>query len=88
MLKPYLDNVVIKKLPEEEEKTESGIIIKDIMRRKIAKGIVLASGPDAEHIKPGDKVIYVTVRETEIEKDTIVITAGSVALKIGEVDLK
>ena len=70
-----------------EKETESGIVIKDMMRRKVAKGIVLASGPDADHIKAGDKVIYVTVRETEIEKDIIVITSGAVVLKIGEVNL-
>lgn len=65
-LRPLEDNVVIKPL-ESEDKTPGGIVLPDTAKEKstkgqivaVGKGKVLPSGKLVEpHVKVGDKVIY------------------------------
>ncbi|MDY6821389.1 MAG: co-chaperone GroES [Deferribacterota bacterium] len=74
-LKPLQDRVLVKRL-EAEEKTEAGIIIPDTAKEKPQKGEVVAvgSGKVLENgtkvnltVKPGDKVLFSKYAGTEIE---------------------
>lgn len=60
-MKPINDRVVVK-AHEAEEKTEGGIIIPDTAKEKPQKGEVIAVGPGKDGIKPtvkkGDVVLY------------------------------
>ncbi len=73
-LKPLEDRVVVKAV-EEEEKTASGIVLPDTAKEKPMKGEVVAVGDgkwddEGEHripvdVKVGDKVIYGKYSGTE-----------------------
>ncbi len=68
-IKPLDDRVLIKPL-ELEEKTESGIIIPDTVKEKPIMGTVEAVGNDEELqelIKVGDKVLFAKYGGEDIE---------------------
>jgi chaperonin GroES len=73
-LKPLEDRIVVKP-GEEEEKTVSGIVIPDTAKEKPQEGEVLAVGPgrfeDGNRVpldvKVGDKVIYSKYGGTEVK---------------------
>lgn len=56
-VQPLNDRVLVKRL-EEENKTAAGIIIPDNSKEKPAQGEVVAVGKKAEDLKAGDKVIF------------------------------
>lgn len=56
-IQPLNDRVLVKRL-EEDNKTVSGIIIPDNSKEKPAQGEVVAVGNKAEDVKTGDKVIF------------------------------
>ncbi len=60
-MKPINDRVVVKPA-EAEEKTEGGIIIPDTAKEKPQKGEVVAVGPGKDDnkmtVKKGDQVLY------------------------------
>lgn len=74
MLKPLLDNVVIKK-SKEETKTQSGIILSSQPKEEPSIGLVLEVGPGKEvdgklckmGIEKGQKVIYKRYGGTEVK---------------------
>jgi chaperonin GroES len=74
-IKPLQDRVIVKRL-EAEEKTRSGIIIPDTAKEKPQKGEVIAVGPGKVlesgnkielNVKPGDKILFSKYAGTEIE---------------------
>ncbi|MDQ7793573.1 MAG: co-chaperone GroES [bacterium] len=74
-LKPLEDRVIVKAL-EEEEKTKGGIVLPDTAKEKPQRGKVIAAGPgryDDEgrrvplELKPGDTVIYSKYAGTEVK---------------------
>ena len=76
-VKPLQDRLVIKRL-EEEEKTKGGIIIPDAAKEKPQEGRVVAvgdgkmleSGKKAPlTVKPGDKILFGKYSGTEIKID-------------------
>ncbi len=76
-LKPLDDRVVIKQ-SEAEEKTRGGIILPDAAKEKPQMGKVVAVGPGklldngergAMNVKKGDEVIYGKYSGTEVEVD-------------------
>ena len=77
-LKPLEDRVIIKAV-EEEEKTASGIVLPDTAKEKPTLGKVVAVGDgkwdeDGKKripvdVKPGDKVIYGKYSGTEYKAD-------------------
>jgi chaperonin GroES len=76
-IKPLQDRLVIKRL-EEEEKTKGGIIIPDSAKEKPQEGRVVAvgdgktleSGKKAPlTVKPGDKILFGKYSGTEIKID-------------------
>ena len=78
-LKPLNDRVLVKRL-ESEEKTASGIIIPDTAKEKPSKGTVIAVGPGkvdeagkrvAMTVKQGDQVLFNKYAGTEIKLDDI-----------------
>ncbi|NLG64402.1 MAG: co-chaperone GroES [Actinobacteria bacterium] len=95
-LKPLEDRVVVKAV-EEEEKTASGIVLPDTAKEKPMKGEVLAVGQgkwdeDGQKripvdVKVGDKVIYGKYSGTEYktpEGDEVLILRASEILAIIE----
>lgn len=73
-LKPLQDRVVIKKV-EEEQKSAGGIIIPDTAKERPTKGDVVAVGPgklDKQgqrmemSVQPGDRVMYGKFAGTEV----------------------
>ena len=75
--RPLQDRVVLKKV-EEEQKSAGGIIIPDTAQERSVKGDVVAVGPgkkdkDGEHmemsVKPGDRVMYGKFAGTEVSID-------------------
>lgn len=78
-LRPLNDRVLVKRL-EEEEKTKGGIIIPDTAKEKPIRGEVVAVGPgkmsdDGKRIelavKVGDKVMFNKYAGTEIKVDGV-----------------
>jgi chaperonin GroES len=76
-VKPLQDRILIKRI-EEEEKTKGGIIIPDAAKEKPQEGIVVAvgdgkileSGQKAPlTVKPGDKILFGKYSGTEIKVD-------------------
>jgi chaperonin GroES len=73
-IRPLNDRVLIKRL-EEEEKTKGGIIIPDTAKEKPAEGKVVAVGPGkrndkgeiaALQVKAGDRVLFSKYGGTDI----------------------
>ena len=74
-LKPLQDRVIVKQ-SEAEEKTASGILLPDSAKEKPTKGAVIAAGPGkaddngkvhALNVKPGDQVYYGKYSGTDVE---------------------
>ncbi|MDA8165348.1 MAG: co-chaperone GroES [Desulfobacteraceae bacterium] len=74
-VRPLNDRVLIKRL-EEEEKTKGGIIIPDTAKEKPAEGKVMAVGPGkrndkgetiAPQVKVGDRVLFSKYGGTDIK---------------------
>ncbi|MFA5786783.1 MAG: co-chaperone GroES [Actinomycetota bacterium] len=94
-LKPLEDRIVVK--PDEgEEKTASGIVIPDTAKEKPQEGEVLAVGPGriaeqsgqriALDVKVGDKVIYSKYGGTEVKIDGVeylILSARDVLAIVG-----
>jgi len=53
-----LDDFVIVEYAEEEAETRAGLILPASLEAHCRSGIVIAVGPDAEGVSPGDKVIF------------------------------
>ena len=78
-IKPLEDRVILKPM-EAEEKTSGGIIIPDNAKEKPQKGEVVAVGPGkfsdkgekiAVTLKAGDKVLYGKYSGTEVSVDGV-----------------
>ena len=84
MIKPLGDRVVVEPT-EQQEKTESGIILPDTAQEKPQEGKVLAVG-DCETIKKDDLVLYPKYSGTEINhkgKDVLIISEKEVLAVVG-----
>lgn len=77
MIKPLNDRVVVKVL-EQEEKTRGGIVLPDTAKEKPQKGEVIAVGPGMvredgtrtqPEVKPGDRVWFAKYSGTEVKID-------------------
>ena len=75
VMKPLNDRVLVKRL-ESEEKTAGGLFIPDAAKEKPSKGEVIACGPGklnekgervAMEVKPGDVVLFTKYAGTEIK---------------------
>lgn len=78
-IKPLQDRVLVKRL-DAEEKTASGIIIPDTAKEKPQEGEVIATGPGKVlengtrielTVKPGDKVLFSKYAGTEVKIDGV-----------------
>ena len=78
-IKPLQDRLVIKRI-EEEEKTKGGIIIPDSAKEKPQEGRVVAIGDGKTletgkkaplTVKPGDKILFGKYSGTEIKIDGV-----------------
>ena len=78
-MKPLNDRVLVKRL-ESEEKTAGGLFIPDTAKEKPSKGEVIACGPGklnekgervAMEVKPGDVVLFAKYAGTEIKVDGV-----------------
>ena len=72
-LKPLNDRVLVKRL-ESEERTASGLYIPDTAKEKPSKGEVVAVGPDDGKLVPmavkvGDMVLFNKYAGTEVKID-------------------
>jgi chaperonin GroES len=71
-LKPLQDRVLIKRM-ESEQKTASGIIIPDAAQEKPMKGQVIATGPGKDNnpmtVKAGDAVLFAKYAGNELSVD-------------------
>jgi chaperonin GroES len=74
-IRPLQDRVIVKRL-EEEQKTAGGIIIPDTAKEKPQKGEIIAAGPGKRQedgrlqpldIRIGDKVLFSKYAGTEIK---------------------
>ena len=92
-LQPLEDRIVVRTL-EAEEKTASGLVIPDTAKEKPQQGTVLAVGPGRRSeqtgeiipldVKVGDKVVYSKYGGTEItvDGDDVLILNGRDVLAI------
>jgi chaperonin GroES len=76
-IRPLQDRVIVKRI-EEEEKTKGGIIIPDTAKEKATEGLVVAVGKgktteDGKLIKPdvkaGDRILFGKYAGTEVKID-------------------
>ena len=76
-VKPLQDRILVKRI-EEEERTKGGIIIPDAAKEKPQEGMVVAVGDGktlesgqkaALTVKPGDKILFGKYSGTEIKVD-------------------
>jgi len=95
-LQPLDDRIVVRP-SEAEEKTASGLVIPDTAKEKPQQGEVLAVGPGRRadgtgeliplDIKTGDKVVYSKYGGTEITidgEDLLILTSRDVLAKVGK----
>ena len=95
-LQPLDDRIVVRPT-ESEEKTASGLVIPDTAKEKPQQGEVLAVGPGrrAENtgevipldIQVGDRVVYSKYGGTEITidgEDLLILTGRDVLAKVGK----
>ena len=61
-----LGKMVLLELEEAAEKTDSGFLLPEAAREKMNVGLVAGVGPDAEHVKAGDRVVYKKYAGTEL----------------------
>jgi chaperonin GroES len=76
-IRPLQDRILVKRV-EEEEKTQGGIIIPDTAKEKPQQGIVVAAGPGKTgedgkvrplDVKKGDKVLFGKYSGSEVNLD-------------------
>jgi co-chaperonin GroES (HSP10) len=53
-----IDDYVVVEYAEEEAETRAGLILPANLEAQCRSGIVIAAGPDAEGVTPGDKVLF------------------------------
>ncbi len=53
-----LDDFVVVEYALEEAETRAGLILPASLEAHCRSGIVIAAGPDAEGVSPGDKVLF------------------------------
>jgi len=95
-LQPLDDRIVVRP-SEAEEKTASGLVIPDTAKEKPQQGEVLAVGPGRRaentgeliplYIAVGDKVVYSKYGGTEITvdgEDLLILTSRDVLAKVGK----
>ena len=95
-LKPLDDRIVVK-ANEAEERTASGLVIPDTAKEKPQQGTVLAVGPGRRSdqtgnvipmdVKVGDTVVYSKYGGTEITidgEDLLILTSRDVLAKVGK----
>jgi chaperonin GroES len=93
-LQPLEDRIVVRP-SEAEEKTASGLVIPDTAKEKPQQGEVLAVGPGRRSeqtgelipvdVKAGDKVVYSKYGGTEITvegEDLLILTSRDVLAKV------
>lgn len=66
------DNIVIQTLARPTQ-TESGILLPGKVKVAVDTGIVLAAGPDAKGVQPGDTVYFDVKGATKIQDDVVSI---------------
>ena len=64
-----LGKMVLLELEEAAEKTDSGFLLPEAAREKMNVGLVAGVGPDAEHVKAGDRVLFGKWSSTEVKLD-------------------
>jgi Co-chaperonin GroES (HSP10) len=78
-IRPLQDRILVKRL-EEEEKTKGGIIIPDTAKEKPAEGEIIAVGKGKKteegklielDVKPGDRVLFSKYGGTEVKIDGV-----------------
>jgi chaperonin GroES len=78
-IRPLQDRIIVKRI-EEEEKTKGGIIIPDSAKEKPVEGQVIAVGPGklndkgtkvAPEVKAGDRVLFGKYAGTEVKIDGV-----------------
>jgi chaperonin GroES len=78
-IRPLQDRIIVKRI-EEEEKTKGGIIIPDSAKEKPIEGQVIAVGPGkvmengtkvAPEVKAGDRVLFGKYAGTEVKIDGV-----------------
>jgi len=92
-LKPLQDRVVIKKV-EEEQKSAGGIIIPDTAKERSMYGDVVAAGPGKVDkngqrmqmsVQPGDRVMYGKFAGTEVSidgEDHLIVREEDIVAKV------
>lgn len=64
------DKVLVARPPElTERKTGSGILLPDKLKSKLLEGEVIAAGPDAKNVKPGDRATFLVEGAAVVEDD-------------------
>ena len=53
-----LDDFLVIETTDEESETRAGLILPASAETQCSTGIVIAAGPDAEGVGPGDKVLF------------------------------
>lgn len=71
------DRVLIQR-EERATQTQSGIVIPDRVKTAVERGIVIASGPQAVNVLPGDVVFFDPKYAREVEKGVFSVDAQSV----------
>ena len=78
-IRPLNDRILVKRL-EEEEKTKGGIIIPDSAKEKPAEGEIIAVGPGKTNdkgdrvpveVKAGDRVLFSKYGGTDVKLDGV-----------------
>jgi chaperonin GroES len=76
-IRPLQDRILVKRM-EEEEKTSGGIIIPDSAKEKPQEGLVVAVGPgktlesgevSEPGVKPGDRILFSKYAGTDVNVD-------------------
>lgn len=75
--KSSYDRVVIKK-DEVKRETAGGIVLPEKGFSTVSTGVVLAAGPNAHGVLPGDNVFYFTKQATSVGEDVVSVSVDGV----------
>jgi len=62
-----LGEMVLLEIEDAPDKTQSGLLLPEEARERMNVGLVVAVGPDVEHVAAGDRVIHKQYGGTKLE---------------------
>lgn len=86
--KAAADRVVfIREVPKGDRTTDTGLVLPERVGANIGRGIVVAAGPDAKGVSPGDIILYSVKHALQVDGNVWTVFASEVFAIQRETDI-